>query len=191
MEQPIGVGVLGLGSIGTSRARAPKQHSKQARLVASSGGNPERAAEAGWPDADQISPTDISTHPGVDVVAICSPSDQHGVQAIEALQAGKHVVVAKPLALTVAEAERIVALANDGGRVLSVISQRRLEPEYAAVKEMLTSGQLGQVRLATTHVHWWRDADYYAAAPWRSQMDAGGGSVMNQGVHKVVPHGVV
>lgn len=185
MEQPIGVGVLGLGSIGTSHARALHQLSDQARLVAYSGGNPERVAEAGWPGAEQTTPADLPGHPGVDVVAICSPSDAHGAQAIAALQAGKHVVVEKPLALTVAEAECIVALANDRDRVLSVISQRRLEPEYTTVKKMLTSGQLGQVRLATTHVHWWRDEAYYAAAPWRSRMDAGGGSVMNQGVHNI------
>lgn len=185
MQQRIGVGVLGLGSIGTSHARALQHLSDLAHLVAYSGGNSERAAEAGWPQAEQLAPEDLLTHPGVDVVTICSPSDGHGPQAIAALRAGKHVVVEKPLALTVTEAERVVALAADSRRVLSVISQRRLEPEYAAVKEMLTTGQLGQVRLATTHVHWWRDDDYYAAAPWRSQMDAGGGSVMNQGVHNI------
>ena len=185
MQQRIGVGVLGLGSIGTSHARALQQLSDQAHLVAYSGGNPERAADAGWPHARQVSPEELLDYPGVDVVAICSPSDAHGAQTIAALTAGRHVVVEKPLALTVAEAERAVALAEDSGRVLSVISQRRMEPEYAAVKKMLTSGGLGRVRLATTHVHWWRDDDYYAAAPWRSQMNAGGGSVMNQGVHNI------
>ena len=185
MSQPLGVGVLGLGSIGTSHARAFHQLSDKAHMVAYSGGNPERAAEAGWPNAVQVAADDLPHRSDVDVVAICSPSDAHGPQAIAALEAGKHVVVEKPLALTVAEAERIVALAEERGRVLSVISQRRLEPEYAAVKSMLEAGDLGQVRLATTHVHWWRDDEYYAAAPWRSQMGAGGGSVMNQGVHNI------
>src|SRR5699024_10814743 len=80
---------------------------------------------------------------------------------------------------------RVVALAAEHGVVAAVISQRRLEPEYAALKEMLDSGALGQLRLATTQVHWWREPDYYRAAPWRTSMSAGGGSLMNQGVHNV------
>lgn len=185
MQQPIGVGVLGLGSIGTSHARALLRLSDQARLVAYSGGNPDRAAESGWHEAEQVSPEDLVTRPGVDVVAICSPSEAHGAQTIASLRAGKHVLVEKPLALTVAEAERIVALAKGQNRVLSVMAQRRLDPDYARVKDMLTAGQLGEVRLVTTHVHWWRDDAYYAAAAWRSSMGAGGGSVMNQGVHNI------
>lgn len=185
MQEPVGVGVLGLGTIGTSHARALRELSTQARLVAFSGGDQQRAADAGWPQATQVAPDDLWQTEGVDVIAICSPSDRHADQALAALRAGKHVLVEKPLALTVAEAEQIVALAAERGLVLSVMSQRRLEPEYATVKRMLAAGELGAVRLATTHVHWWRDEEYYAAAPWRSLMDAGGGSMMNQGVHNV------
>src|SRR5699024_4945985 len=63
--------------------------------------------------------------------------------------------------------------------------QSRLEPEVIAVRRALEAGTLGAVRLATTHVHWWRDEDYYAAAAWRGDPAGGGGSLMNQGVHNV------
>lgn len=66
-----------------------------------------------------------------------------------------------------------------------MISQRRLETEHVALKKAIDDGALGELRLATTHVHWHRDDDYYRAAPWRSTAEQGGGSLMNQGVHSV------
>src|SRR5690625_50442 len=182
MQQSLGIGMLGLGAVGVNHARALRELSDQVRLVAFSGGNPERAAEAGWPEAQQVGHEELITTPGVDVVAICSPSELHAEQAIAALEAGKDVLVEKPIALTVADAERIVESARARGRTVSAVAQRRLEPEYAAVHRLMQAGDLGQLRLATTHVHWWRDDDYYAAAGWRTQMAAGGGSLMNQGV---------
>ena len=185
MTKPVGVGVLGLGSIGATHARALDELRGLAEMRAFSGGDTGRSAAAGWPDAVQVAPEELVRHPGVDVVAVCSPSGRHAAHAVEALTAGKHVVVEKPLALDVADAERVVRLADREGLVAAVISQRRFEPEYAAVKRLLADGTLGRLRLATTHVHWWRDDAYYRAAPWRAAMAGGGGSLMNQGVHNV------
>ena len=185
MSDEIGVGVLGLGGIGVTHARALRELAPDLRLRAFSGGDTARAAQAGWPEAVQVGPDELAQTSGVDVVAVCSPSEQHAAQALAALQAGRHVVVEKPLALQVSDAERIVALATERGAVAAVISQRRLEVDYAALKGLLDDGALGQIRLATTQVHWWRDEDYYQAAPWRTSMAGGGGSLMNQGVHNV------
>ncbi len=185
MTKPVGVGLLGLGSIGSTHARAIGELRELAELRAFSGGDPRRSADAGWPDAVQVPPDELVARPDVDVVAVCSPSEHHAEHAAAALTAGKHVVVEKPLALTVADADRVVELAARSGRVAAVISQRRFEDEYAAVKQLLTDGTLGRVRLAVTQVHWWRDAEYYRAAPWRTRMDSGGGSLMNQGVHNI------
>src|SRR5699024_350333 len=121
----------------------------------------------------------------VDVVAICSPSGVHAEQALAALGAGKHVVVEKPLALTAAEADRIVGLAAERGLTVSPISQRRLEPQVIAVRRALEAGALGAVRPATTRGHVGRDEDYSAAAAWRGDPAGGGGSLMNQRVHNV------
>lgn len=185
MSTEVGVGILGLGGIGVTHARALRELAPNVRLHAYSGGDAARATESGWPEAEQVAPDDLAGAPDVDVVAVCSPSEQHAAHALAALEAGKHVVVEKPLALQVSDAERIVALAAERGAVAAVISQRRLEPEYAALQEVLASGALGQIRLATTQVHWWRDEAYYQAAPWRTAMAGGGGSLMNQGVHNV------
>lgn len=185
MEQRIAVGLLGLGTIGTSHARALHELRERAALVAYSGGDHRRVAEAGWPDATAREVEDLVADDEVDVVAVCSPSGAHAAHARAALEAGKHVVVEKPLALSVADAEAIIADADRRSLTVSVISQRRLEPEVRAVKEALDAGRLGRIHLATTQVHWWRDESYYTAAAWRGDPARGGGSLLNQGVHNV------
>lgn len=179
------VGLLGMGTIGVSHARALAELRHRVQLVAFSGGDAEKAAGAGWPHAVQLSPEELLARDDLDVIAICTPSGAHAENALDALDSGKHVVVEKPLALAASEADRIIALAKTKGLSVHVISQRRLEPEVQAVRAALADGLLGAVRLATTHVHWWRDESYYAAASWRGDAGAGGGSLMNQGAHNV------
>jgi UDP-N-acetyl-2-amino-2-deoxyglucuronate dehydrogenase len=184
MAHPIGVGLLGLGTIGTSHARALDALRDRAQLIAYSGGTPERAADAGWPSAEQGAPEDVVIDERVDVVALATPSALHAQQALGALDAGKHVVVEKPLAMTAEDAELVVERAARLDLQVAVMSQRRLEPEVVALREALEAGLLGAIRLATTHVHWWRDPSYYEAARWRGEV-GNGGSLLNQGVHNV------
>lgn len=180
----LGIGIVGLGSIGTTHARALRQvDGVEVRAV--SGGAPGTAAECGWPRAVRLTPEGVLSHPGVDVVAVCSPTESHAALAAAAVEAGRHVVVEKPLATTVAEARRLAELQHERGRLVTMVAQRRYEPDYAYLKELAAGGRLGELRLATTHVHWHRDDAYYAAAPWRASMAGGGGSLMNQGVHNV------
>src|SRR5699024_3765713 len=180
-----GVGLIGLGTIGRSHVRALAALSDRAELRAFSGGSAAVSSEAGWPDAVQVSADELCGREDIDVVAICSPSGVHAAQALAALGAGKHVMVEKPLALTAADADRIVAVAAERGLAVSTVAQVRLKPEVVAVRRALELGQLGAGRVATTHVHWWRGADYYDAADWRGDPVGGGGSLMNQGVHNV------
>ncbi|MEE6288191.1 Gfo/Idh/MocA family oxidoreductase [Georgenia sp. MJ173] len=181
----IGVGIVGLGGIGTMHARALAELREDVSLVAYSGGGPDGVPPAGWPGAVQVDARQVAEHDGVDVVAICSPTESHASLATAALEAGRHVVVEKPLAVTVTDAEHVARTAAERGLMVSMVSQRRFEPEHVHLAAALRSGALGQVRLATTHVHWYRDDDYYRSAPWRTSMAGGGGSLMNQGVHNV------
>lgn len=178
------IGIIGLGGIGKVHAKA-LQEVDGLELVAYSGGTPDDGAELGWPEARQVGHGELPTLEGVDVVAICGPSNTHAAQALEAVRAGKHVVVEKPLALTVGEAVELTRLQRETGLLVAMVAQRRLEPEYARTKALLVSGELGEVRLASTAVHWVRDDAYYAGADWKRSMAAGGGSLMNQGVHNV------
>lgn len=181
----IRVGLLGMGVIGEQHAAALHELRDEAELTAFTGSSPGLAASAGWGEAAHVARDALLGRDDVDVVVLCTPSDQHGQQALAALEAGKHVVVEKPFTLTVAEAEQVAALAEERGRQVSVISQRRFEPEHLAVRAMLDAGELGELRLARTHVHWWRDAAYYASAAWRGLTASGGSALDNQGVHNI------
>jgi predicted dehydrogenase len=176
----IGVGIIGLGGIGAVHAAALAEFGDRVRLVAYSGSG----TAADWPAADRLAVEAVLEHPAVDVVAVCTPSQTHADLALRALAAGKHVVVEKPLATTVEAAEEVVAAARQVGRQVSVMAQRRYEPHYRRLHEIVASGGLGPIRLATTQVHWWRDDAYYGHAAWRRGA-AAGGSLMNQGVHNV------
>ncbi|MEU4364766.1 Gfo/Idh/MocA family oxidoreductase [Promicromonospora sp. NPDC023987] len=181
----LGVGIVGMGNIGTMHARALRDLGDRAALVAyssSRAATPE--ALAGW-EAAHLAPEGVLNHPDVDVVAVCSPSGTHAQLVLAALEAGRHAVVEKPLALSVEDAVTISRVARERGLMVSTISQRRFEPEHERLRSALDAGALGEIRLATTHVHWFRDDDYYAAASWRTTVEQGGGSLVNQGVHNV------
>lgn len=181
----VGVGIIGMGGIGAMHARALDELGGRARLVAFSGRAPTGPPRPGEPPAERLQPDEVIAHPGVDVVAVCTPSGTHAALALTALEAGRHVVVEKPLALEVDDALRVARAARERGLMVSMISQRRLEAEHVALRSALDDGALGELRLAMTNVHWFRDDDYYRAAGWRSTTAQGGGSLMNQGVHNV------
>jgi predicted dehydrogenase len=120
-----------------------------------------------------------------DVVHVCTPHDQHAAVAVEAIERGIHVVLEKPVAHTLAEAEKITAAhrANPAVKV-AVCFQNRYNRASQEVHRLLTSGSLGEVRGASATVAWHRTPAYYARGPWRGQRArSGGGVLMNQAIH--------
>jgi predicted dehydrogenase len=119
------------------------------------------------------------------VVVICTPSGQHVEQALEALAAGAHVVIEKPLDVSVAAARPLVEASRSApSQVVSVISQHRFDPATVAVSSAIADGRFGRLTSAVATVPWWRGQDYYDSAGWRGTLALdGGGALMNQGVH--------
>ncbi|BCW43312.1 Gfo/Idh/MocA family oxidoreductase [Arthrobacter sp. StoSoilB5] len=125
----------------------------------------------------------------VDLVIIATPSGLHIQQALEVLDAGKHVVIEKPLDVNLDGAEAILAAAKaaeEKGLVASVISQHRFDPASVVVDQARRAGRFGRLTSAIASVSWYRSQGYYDSGAWRGTwaMD-GGGAVMNQGVHTV------
>lgn len=186
MADSVRVAVVGLGGIGLTHARALARLRREGlavELVRYSGGTSGRIADAGWPQARAGGVEEVVSAPDVDVVAVCTPSTTHADLTLAALEAGKHVVVEKPMALRTADAQRIVDTAEARGLQVSPMAQRRFEPQHAYLKGLLDAGRLGRVVLGETFVHWHRDNAYYAARAWRSDPGGGSGSLMNQGLH--------
>ena len=120
-----------------------------------------------------------------DLVVICTPSGQHVAQALEAVRAGAHVVVEKPLDVTVQACRPLIGAAAPG-QVVSVISQHRFDPATVTVAREIAEGTFGTLTSAVASVPWFRSQEYYDQASWRGTLALdGGGAVMNQGVHTV------
>ena len=120
-----------------------------------------------------------------DVVHVCTPHHQHVPAAIDCLDAGVGVLVEKPVAHTVAEADRLIAAARAHPQVKAGIClQNRYNAASRATRAMLLSGELGAVLGGSATVLWHRDPAYYQARPWRGQLrDSGGGVLINQAIH--------
>ena len=118
------------------------------------------------------------------VVHVTTPHDQHVPVALDALDAGAHVLMEKPVGESVAAGLRLVERAAASSKKVGVVFQNRYNPTAAAIRDVLTAGVLGPITGARAAVWWFRPAAYYAAAPWRGRWDtAGGGVLINQAIH--------
>lgn len=121
-----------------------------------------------------------------DVVHVCTPHSQHASVAVDCLERGVHVLMEKPVAHTLAEAERLIGVADHSPAKIAVCFQNRYNTTSQAVQLLLASGELGTVRAGAATLLWHRTAQYYADRPWRGTWAGGGGGVlMNQAIHTV------
>jgi predicted dehydrogenase len=127
---------------------------------------------------------DLVNHPDVQVVCICTPSGVHFEPTIAAIDAGRHVVVEKPVEVTTERVDRIIATAEKRGVLLASIFQGRFGAGASTVKTALDAGRLGRMVLASASVKWHRTDAYYNG--WKGVLALdGGGAVMNQAIHGV------
>ncbi len=119
-----------------------------------------------------------------EVCVVLAPQPFHARIAIDCLEAGSHVLVEKPMAVRLDDADAMVEAAGEAGRLLAVNFQRRFRPEVRAAKRLIEDGELGDIqRVSMTH-YWTRPAAYYEMAPWRAApVIEGGGLLMNQASH--------
>ena len=184
-----GFGIVGCGMIAEFHARAIAEI-PDARLVAAfsrSGANGAKIAGLSTGDCrvyDDLGA--MLAHPGLDVVCICTPSGAHLEPSVEAAKAGKHVVVEKPLEITVPRCDAIIRACDEAKVRLCAIFPSRFSPANRALKAAIDSGRFGRLTLGDTYIKWWRTQEYYDSGKWRGTWDLdGGGALMNQAIHNV------
>jgi UDP-N-acetyl-2-amino-2-deoxyglucuronate dehydrogenase len=147
----VGFAVLGTGMVADYHRQAILE-SPGARLVAVGHHDPQRFRELrqrfGVPC---LTLADLLVHPEVDALCITTPSGQHAEQAIAAARAGKHVLVEKPMALTLADADAMIGACERAGVRLGVVLQRRTEPLFRWVREVVVAGDLGALTLGLVY----------------------------------------
>lgn len=121
----------------------------------------------------------------IDVAVIASISGYHAEHAIDCLNHGKHVLIEKPIALTVEDADRIIALAKEKDKKVAVAHVNRFMPAVQKLRRALEEGRFGKLIHGTARTLWARDDNYYKVAPWRGTREFDGGVLMNQCLHNI------
>lgn len=143
-----------------------------------------RAQELGCPFFADHRQMLAATQP--DVTVILTPHPFHAAISIDALKAGSHVLVEKPMAVQVREADAMIAAAQQNQRLLAVNFQQRFRPEVEAARHLIMSGRLGEIQRVTQVEPWLRTVAYYKSAGWRGTWQGeGGGVLMNQAPHSL------
>ncbi len=185
--QTVRFGIVGCGVIAKFHAKAI-ENTPNAQLVAVYDANTSYAERFATELGVQAYATieALAQSADVDAVCICTPSGLHTQQAILMMQHKKHIVVEKPMSLTLADADRLIQTAKDSGVKVCVISQFRFKPAVVAIREAIAQGAFGKIVSASLSMPYYRSEEYYNSGAWRGtwEMD-GGGALMNQGIHGV------
>jgi len=129
---------------------------------------------------------DMLADPAVNVVTICTPSGAHLEPAVAAAEAGKHVIVEKPLEVTLERCDTIIAACEKAGVVLSTIFPSRFHESSRLIKQAVEDKRFGKLTLGDAYVKWYRSQEYYDQGAWRGTWALdGGGALMNQAIHSV------
>jgi predicted dehydrogenase len=186
VEGQIGFGLLGCGAISGQHIAAIAR-TAGTRLVAVWSRTLDRARSvAGEHHVDCFTHLDdLLDREDVHAVSICTPSGLHPEHAIRALEAGKHVLVEKPMALTLSDADSMIVVARETRRSLGVVYQNRFTPAAQATKRAIADGRFGRLVLASASVKWYRSQAYYDAGGWRGTWTMDGGVLMNQSIHSL------
>jgi UDP-N-acetyl-2-amino-2-deoxyglucuronate dehydrogenase len=121
----------------------------------------------------------------VDVVVVLTESGRHAEHVVALAQYGKHIVVEKPMALTLSDADKMIAACDRAGSKLFVVKQNRFNVPVVKLREALDGGRFGKLVLGTVRVRWCRTQEYYDQDPWRGTWAQDGGVLANQASHHI------
>ena len=183
----LGFGIVGCGMIADFHARAIGDV-QGAKLVA--------CQSRSWRSAEQLAGRhgcrayrgleEMLSDSEIDVVSITTPSGAHMEPAVAAARAGKHVVIEKPLEITLSRCDKIIEACKKNRVKLSVIFQSRFHLSTEDIRRAIELKRFGKLTMGDAYVKWYRKQDYYDSGAWRGTWELdGGGALMNQAIHSV------
>jgi predicted dehydrogenase len=180
--------LIGCGVIGRQHAKTIAALGPRAELVLTVDEVADRGHQLASAHSAEstTSVAEALSRPDIDAVAVCTPSGLHADLAVAALEADKHVVVEKPLDVTLEAVRRVAAAERRAGRSVAVISQHRFDRASQIVHAAVRGGRFGRITSGLASIAWWRSQGYYDSGEWRGTWALdGGGALMNQGIHTI------
>ena len=186
--------IIGCGRISSKHIEALVNNNQEAELVALCDIVEQKAQERKKQYEASISKANIKVYTdylkmlgneAIDVVSIATESGYHAGHAKDCLNANKHVIIEKPMALSVKDAEDMIALARKNNRKICVSHQNRFNPPIQKLRRAIEEGRFGRIINGTARILWTRDDNYYKQAPWRGTEALDGGTLMNQCIHNI------
>lgn len=186
--------IIGCGRISKNHVEALINNMESCNLVAVSDVIEDRAYERKIQYENSVSNSDIKVYTdyadmlkieNINVVSICTESGYHANIALDCLNAGKHVLIEKPMTMSIEDADKVNALAKEKDLKVGVCHQNRFNPPIQKLRRAIEEGRFGKIINATARILWTRDQNYYDQAPWRGTKELDGGTLMNQCIHNI------
>lgn len=186
----LSIGIIGTGNISRAHLHAYLQFPEEVQVVALADIEPGKAETARAEfalDGARVyeDATTMLASENLDLVSIATPPGTHCELSVQALEAGVHVIVEKPMAPSLEECDRMLEAQRRSGKLLSVIAQNRFRDDMAQLKAVLDSGRIGRIAHARIASAWWRGRAYYDLwwrGTWASE---GGGPTLNHAIHHI------
>jgi predicted dehydrogenase len=187
MTKKLKIGIVGCGTIADIHAQAIREsgnaelHSVFSRSIENTKRCGEKYDVKWFTEWDKF-----IADPELDAVSVCTPSGNHLDYGEKAANAGKHVIVEKPIEVTLERANRLITKCKTNGVKLAVIYQSRFTTEMEELKSQLDNNTIGSVFMADANIKWFRNQEYYDSGVWRGTFKLdGGGVLINQAIHTI------
>lgn len=187
MDQKIGIGIIGTGSVAGVHVQSV-QELDNCKLIGLASSSRERAKLAAEKFGLRVYADyrELLKNKEVRAVIICTHSGHHLEPTLAAAAAGKHVLVEKPLEVSLERADQMIEACREAGVKLGCIFQNRFSPDYQRLKAAVTGGTLGKLNLGNAYIKWYRSPDYYQSSFWKGTLKGdGGAALINQGIHTI------
>ncbi|MCL1797539.1 MAG: Gfo/Idh/MocA family oxidoreductase [Eggerthellaceae bacterium] len=127
----------------------------------------------------------LAEESSIELIAIATESGIHARIALDCIKAHKHLIIEKPIAMSINDANEIVEEAKRAGVLVAACHQNRFNDAIQKLRHAVESGRFGKISHGSIHVRWNRRQDYYTQAPWRGTWEQDGGCLMNQCIHGI------
>lgn len=186
-KKKLGFGIVGTGAIASHHAAAIRAF-EGSELVAVCSSSPSRAEKA--QEKFQVKAysniQEFLENDAIDVVCICTESGNHMEPGIASAQAGKHVLLEKPIEVNLERADQLISACESAKVKFGVIFQNRFKEGYQKLREAVEGGVLGKLIMGTAAINWYREPSYYQTSDWKGTLKGdGGAALINQGIHTI------